>query len=187
MHSVDAIQRLILFDLKYFRVCVYAFKVVSGKQAKIDAISSFVANKTASSCSCQFKSTQIGQAILLCDTQFDKNSVTYRATLDGTGSKTSQDFLSFISEWMKNTDEIVVVNTSLKLDKDCPIQINSFDEKTCAETGSQSSGQHGTNTAAVAAPVTIILILAAAVVAAVVVLLLFFFRRKHTKTYDIFG
>ena len=165
-------------------MCV--FKVASGKQAKIGAISSFVANKTASSCSCQFKSTQIGEEILLCDAQSDKNSVTYRAALYRTTSKTSQDLLGFISKWTMDTDEIVVTNMSLKLNKNCSIQINSFDEKTCAETGGHSSGQHTTNPAAVAS-VTIILILAAVVGAVVVFLLFFFFRRKHTKTYDIFG
>ena len=156
-------------------------------EGKIASITSWLVQGTESLCSCQLQISQIDRAILLCDEDYDKTTVTFRAALTGNDDASSSDTLEFMSDWLSDNEEVKVENTTLKRNGQCRLEIQSLDDKTCAETQSNTGTQTGSNAAAVAAPVTIILIIIAAVAVLGGVAIFLFWRRRHGKSYDIFG
>lgn len=159
----------------------------SNTEDKITSITTQLVQGTEALCSCQLQLSQVDRAFFKCDEEYDKTTITFRAALYGNDGASSSDILDSISNWLNKNEEIKVGNTSLKLNRQCPLEIQSFDDKTCAETQSQTGGQTGSNAAAVAVPVTFILIAIAAGVVLGGFAIFFFLRRRRGKTYDIFG
>lgn len=140
---------------------------------KIAEITKILVSEVTKSCRCDNFVISNKSATLNC--YEDKTAVTYR------GSISDDKLLENLAAWIKNTDEISVLNTTLKLNADCIVKIERMDDKSCDEsTGKQA----GINSAAVAVPLVLIII---AVGILVLVIVFFFLKTRRGKSYSIFG
>ena len=114
---------------------------------------------------------------LTCYEDVDKTTVTFR------GWFSDDSLYENVMTWVENTNEIVVFNTTLKLDANCAVKIDKIDDKSCDELSPNTGKQTGSkNTTAIAVPLVIILI------TAVVVLMLgagFLYWRKRHGRYEL--
>ena len=148
----------------------------------MEAIADYVSDAVKDLCGCDVDIVvTYTNTSLMCYEDVDKTTVTFRGWIS------DRDLLDYIETWVENTDEITVAGTTLKLDSNCQVRINQLDDKSC-DVGSGGTGrQTNNNGARVAAPIVVILVVIAAVVIALMVVVFIYWRRKHGKSYNIFG
>ena len=150
----------------------------------MEGITDYVSDAVKDLCACNVDivvTYTVTNSSLMCYEDVDKTTVTFRARIS------DRDLLDYIETWVKNTDEITVTGTTLKLDSDCPVRINELDDKSCDVGSGGTESQTSNNGARVAAPIVVILVVIAAAVIALMVVVFIYWRRKHGKSYNIFG
>ena len=102
----------------------------------------------------------------------DSTSVTYRGSIEGTATTSSQQFLSQLQEWVNGNPIITVLSVEMEIDSSCPVRIDSFNAPRCGS---------GTT-------ISLIIIVAAScggvallAICCIVVIVLCFWRKRRTK------
>ena len=89
-------------------------------------------------CQCEFTSNQITLGGFQCFSD-SIDSVTYRASIEGDASTSTEELLRHIETWINsNSADIVVQSVILRADSSCTVQISSLSEADCSLEASSS-------------------------------------------------
>ena len=147
------------------------------KAGKIGEITSAITSAVEVLCKCTNFDVFADMSSLTCDRGGDKTAVIYYGTIS------NEMLLQNITTWVKNTDEIIVSDTVLKINTDCPVKVDKRDNTKCESA--TTNKQTGSNSTAIAVPVAVILVI---LVMAVVTLVagFIYWKRRHRKSHNMF-
>ena len=72
--------------------------------------------------------------------------VTYRSGLSGTSYIKSQMLVSYIEDWVSSGPNVHVQGSLLKIDKECPVSITSYDDDLCVESDEVTTASESPST-----------------------------------------
>ena len=121
---------------------------LSNSHQKIEDIGNAIAQNVASLCHCEFNSTLLLNSHLRC---FDESPqiVTFRTQLSETSQTSTVEMVSYIQQWISDSEGVVVVGVFLGFQTTCSLVINSLDAVDCPDANDNLGGIVGGVMAAV--------------------------------------
>ena len=140
---------------------------------------------------CGFNTTFIPDTFLQCFNEDSPQHVTYRAVLRETNNATTVQLVSYIKQWIQNTQRVVVQSFALEINTTCPVVIIDFNSPECPEainvrttsTPPTVTGDIGGIIGGVVAGVFVLVVIVAAVI--VIVIVLVGMRHRKTGSKDV--
>ena len=139
-------------------------------------------------CGCGFNTSFVSNPFLQCFDEDSPKHVTYRAVLVETSQATTVELVSYIKQWIQNTQRVVVQSFALGIDTTCPVVIADFNSPECPRAIDVRStspppipGDIGSIIGGVVAGVFVLVV----IVAAVVVIVLLVVRHRRIGSTDV--
>ena len=157
-------------------LCLHWFQSDETVQ-KLQDVTNEVLEELNDLCTCDITSDNIDKTSFRC---FDPSSyfVTYRARLSGTPNITSHKLVSYIEDWVSGGTSIPVQGVLLRIDNECPVSIESLNDRECKETTTSSSPQSST-AAIIGGVVVAVVLIIAVLVFALTVFLVLVLKSRH--------
>ena len=153
---------------------------------KRDDITTELVQGVESLCGCGFNTSFVSNPFLQCFDEDSPKHVTYRAVLVETSQATTVELVSYIKQWIQNTQRVVVQSFALGIDTTCPaVVIVDFNSPECPKTidvrSTSIPGDIGGIIGGVVAGVFVLVV----IVAAVVVIVLLVVRQRRIGSTDV--
>ena len=114
---------------------------------KTDEITNTIKSAVENLCKCNLL---LDVSFLTCDKGGDRTTVIYYSVIY------NEKLLQNITTWVKNTDEITVSGTALKINADCPVKVDTITSMKCQSTTTNKST--GSKTASIALPIVLVFV-----------------------------
>ena len=88
------------------------------------------------SCSCSIEVGHISEMSLSCPEK--QEDVVFRARIYSTPEANRSVLISNLEEWVMTEPSVVIQNISLRVDPNCPVEIESFDDELCLRQSDES-------------------------------------------------
>ena len=113
---------------------------------KLSDIKQFLAEVLDPQCTCNLTMSHISQGEFSCRTG-PADSVTFRARISGTSSRSASDMASLIRTWVQGGDASIKVGASrLHLDPTCDASLENIHDLDCMEKPTEKTTQKPTET-----------------------------------------
>ena len=142
-------------------------------------------------CGCGFNTSFVSNPFLQCYDEDSPKHVTYRAVLVETSQATTVELVSYIKQWIQNTQRVVVQSFALGINTTCPVVIVDFNSPECPEAIDVRStspppidpvpSDIGSIIGGVVAGVFVLVV----IVAAVIVIVLLVVRQRRIGSTDV--
>ena len=145
---------------------------VSNSRQKVNDIENALAHNVAGLCGCEFNSTLLSNSQLRC---FDESPqvVIFRSQLSETSQTSTTELVSYIEQWIGNSEGVIVDAVFLGFETKCSLVINSLDAVECPGPSPQNGCLGGIVGGVVAA-----VLLFTLVVVAMVILIVFLYKQR---------
>ena len=158
---------------------------------KTDDITTELVQGVKSLCGCGFNTSFVSNPFLQCFDEDSPKHVTYRAVLVETSQATTVELVSYIKQWIQNTQRVVVQSFRLGINTTCPVVIVDLDSPECPEAIDVRStsppptdplpSDIGSIIGGVVAGVFVLVV----IVAAVIVIVLLVVRQRRIGSTDV--
>ena len=158
---------------------------------KTDDITTELVQGVESQCGCGFNISFVSNPFLQCFDEDSPKHVTYRAVLVETSQATTVELVSYIKQWIQNTQRVVVQSFRLGINTTCPVVIADLDSPECPEaidvrsTSPPPINPLPSDIGSIIGGVVVGVFVLVVVVAAVIVIVLLVVRQRRIGSTDV--
>ena len=147
---------------------------LSNSHQKIEDIGNAIAQNVASLCRCEFNSTLLLNSHLRC---FDDSPkiITFRSQLSETSQTSTVELVSYIEQWIGDSEGVIVEGVFLGFQTICSLVINSLDAVECPGGSTAQNDNLGGIVGGVMAVVLLFILVGVAIVTLIV-----FIKKQRT-------
>ena len=140
---------------------------MSNSHQKIEDIGNTIAQNVARFCHCEFNSTLLLNSHLRC---FDESPqiVTFRSQLSQTTQTSTVELVSYIEQWIGDSEGVIVDGVFLGFQTTCSLVINSLDVVECPGGSTDANDNLGGIVGGVMAAVLLFILVGIAIVTLIV-------------------
>ena len=153
---------------------------------KTDDITTELVQGVESLCGCGFDTSFVSNPFLQCFDEDSPKHVTYRAVLVETSQATTVELVSYIKQWIQNTQRVVVQSFALGIDTTCPaVVIVDFNSPECPRAIDVRSTSIPSDIGSIIGGVVAGMFVLVVIVAAVIVIVLLVVRQRRIGSTDV--
>lgn len=101
----------------------------------MDVVTAMIINGIGGECGCPLSAVDIFSDDISCGST---GHVIYRAGLAASSQLDTEQLHTALNEWIAQTSTLVIDNSLLQVDHDCPLVLSSFDDPICSSTTTES-------------------------------------------------